>query len=224
MVNDDHDARDADQMERRSVASMDIPLTLGQFAASMDIPLTLAGEDDCGQIRKIVVSKDKLTRTARLFTAGGHLGSRTISLPAFEMEGEESDHRVETNPQDPLLLALIERFAASMDIPLTLAENDDTQKLSEDGLAQTAGLTTAGGETITTAGGRLNFIHASLPNLERIDSSDSQQITLPQRGGGGGGGPLSVVSSNPAINHREQTHSPLLRASLQHTGRTHQTA
>ncbi|XP_017539812.1 uncharacterized protein LOC108412341 isoform X2 [Pygocentrus nattereri] len=151
--NDDHDARDADQTERRSVASM-------------DIPLTLAGEDDCGQIRKIVISKDKLTQTARLITAGGHLGSRTISVPAFEMEGEESDHRGETNPQDPLLLALIERFAASMDIPLTLAENDDTQKLSEDGLAQTAGL--------TTAGGRSNFIHASLPNLERIDSSDSQ--------------------------------------------------
>ncbi|KAL7868746.1 hypothetical protein SRHO_G00101300 [Serrasalmus rhombeus] len=114
------------------------------------------------QIRKIVVSKDKLTLTARLFTAGGHLGSRTISVrlivqisvnDPFRDEGEESDHRAETNPQDPLLLALIERFAASMDIPLTLAENDDTQKLSEDGLAQTAGLTTAG---------------------ERIDSSDSQ--------------------------------------------------
>ncbi|KAL6473433.1 hypothetical protein MHYP_G00169940 [Metynnis hypsauchen] len=158
MVNDDHDGRDVDQMERRSVASMDIPLTLGQFAASMDIPLTLAGEDDdCGQIRMIVISKDRLTRTARLITAGGHLGSRTISLPAFEIEGEESAHRAETNPQDPLLLALIERFAASMDIPLTLAENDDSQKLSEDGLAQTAGL--------TTAGGRSNFIHASLPNL-----------------------------------------------------------
>ncbi|XP_036417097.1 uncharacterized protein LOC118801023 isoform X2 [Colossoma macropomum] len=154
MVNDDHDGRDADRTDRR-------------FAASMDIPLTLAGQDDdCGQIRMIVVSKDRLTRTARLITAGGQLGSRTISLPAFEMQGEESDHRAETNPQDPLLLALIERFAASMDIPLTLAENDDGQKLSEDGLAQTAGL--------TTAGGRWNFINVSLPNLERIDSSDSQ--------------------------------------------------
>ncbi|XP_036417117.1 uncharacterized protein LOC118801031 isoform X2 [Colossoma macropomum] len=78
MVNEDQDGGDADQTKRR-------------FAASMDIPLTLAGEDDdYGQTRMTVASKDRLSRTARLITAGERFIA-SMDIPLTLADDEEND-------------------------------------------------------------------------------------------------------------------------------------
>ncbi|KAI4899262.1 hypothetical protein NFI96_026792, partial [Prochilodus magdalenae] len=125
--------RRAGKPQRTNRGRLHVLVNEDQGGDAADRPETGADEP-YDQITVFMVSRDGRTRTARLITAGGQLGSRTISVPAFGMEGEEGERSAETNPQDPALQAVIGRLAASMDIPPTLAENHDGQIRNKDRL------------------------------------------------------------------------------------------
>ncbi|XP_036417111.1 uncharacterized protein LOC118801028 isoform X2 [Colossoma macropomum] len=68
----------------RFTASMDLPRPdLERFTASMDLPRPNLAEDDDDDDDGQKLTQVRLTRTARLTTAGGQLRSTSISLPEF---------------------------------------------------------------------------------------------------------------------------------------------